>query len=328
MRKLAKDLLLNLLERRVSAEARKHWIILLVSFLLATTLWFLLTLNQSYDTILTYPVQVINYPEGFQPVAQRPAFVEVRVEGHGGDLFVKQFQQIRDTLRIPFREDFQQGYFLPQRYLTQIDRELGMKFRIRQVLTDTVYYPFERQTTKRVKLVPQVDVQLAPGVALFSAPIVIPESVTVVGPQQVLDTILQWHTRPFTTPRLTRPQEFQVQVPDTSSLLQVTPREARLFINPELYTQVKLKLPVSIIDIPDRTRVRLQDDSVTVNLLVPMERYENLQARVPEIRLSFGELDPSIPFFIPDIQNRLPAYVRLIGREPLQIRYVIIRDKT
>lgn len=298
-----------------------------MSFLLASVLWFLLTLNQTYQTQLTYPIHITQYPEGYLPGKGTTQTLELEVEGNGVDLLLAQFKRKKDTIYFRFNEELKAGYFLPQRYLLQIDRDLSGNFRVIRVLTDTVYCPFELQMSKKVKLIPQVEVLLHPGMALFAPPVVRPDSVTISGPENVLDTISQWFTMPFVTPRLNQYGEFRLRVIDTFSNIKVSPREATIFVKPEQYTQTSLHIPIRVIEVPERTRVRLQQDSIHVHLLVPMDRYEALHQRQRELYVSYKELDKSIPFFVPNIRDELPDYVKLIGWEPKKIPYVIIQDQ-
>ncbi|GEM_PF-3055116 len=311
-----------------STGRENQGVVLLFSFLLALILWFLVTLNQNYYTTLSFPIQITQYPQGVQPSASHPPEINVSVEGLGVDLLLEHIKWNRkDTLSLRFQEEFKNGFFSPQKYISQLNRNLPNGLNIRQIFVDSVYYPFEQQKSKTVKLISKVKVQLDPALALFSQPILIPDSVTIVGPQHILDTIQVWYTEVLTTSRLSKATHIEVQIPDTFQTLSLDVQKAMLYVNPQFYTQTSLHIPIKISNIPANTQIRLDKDSIAVNLLVPIDKYEELLVKPVEIQLSYKDLDKEIPFIVPKIKDLLPYYVKSISHSPIKVSYVIVHQK-
>lgn len=332
MKKLLQKLVQFLLSKSDYPENRNQGASLLVSFLLALIMWLVVTLNQTYQTTLIYPVQITKLPAGIQFRSNQPhQEIEMLIEGPGLDLFWRQLKwNQKDTLFINFQEEFKKGYFSPRKYFSQIDRNISDNLRIKEIVTDSIFCTFDEQKRKKVQLISQVQIMLDPAVELFTSPILKPDSITVIGPESALDAIDSWYTEKVVTPRLYHPQTITIAIPDTFSALEISHEKAGMFIRPEYFTQTQISFYLKILDIPSDENVRLLKDSVSINVLVPMEKYDNLLSLPREIQFFYQDLDPNIPFIIPQpkFKGILPDYVKLLSYSPLKIPYVIVKDKT
>ncbi|HHG84072.1 MAG TPA: hypothetical protein ENJ82_04920, partial [Bacteroidetes bacterium] len=86
----------------VKKPEKNQWVTVSISFILAVTLWFLVTLNtQSFSRYYSIPVKLSNFPEDLQLTREFPSQMRVLAKGVGIDLLYQQFES-QDTLTINF----------------------------------------------------------------------------------------------------------------------------------------------------------------------------------------------------------------------------------
>lgn len=297
--------------------------IVLVAIILSFTLWFLVTINQEYDTSIEYPVKITGVPETIQIVSNIAQNVEVVAHGGGLDLLVEHFKIRRDTLEFPFLDEYLRNGYIPTiNFRDAFTQEIP--YEVRSINPGRIYFKYEKKIYKRVPLVLKSEIRLKPAFQLISPPRLLEDSVIILGAKTQLDSITEWYTTEDQTELVTGAGEISVDVVDTIPGLTVTPKKVSVAVNPGLFTQAILKLPVEITDVPEQLDVRLNSKFVNVDALVPMENYNEIMREYKDMKLSvsFYDLNPEIPFFVP--QPQLPPTVKMVGRRPFELHYVIV----
>ncbi|MEZ4774069.1 MAG: hypothetical protein R3D00_12875 [Bacteroidia bacterium] len=296
----------------------------LIAALLSLTLWFLVTINQEYDTSINYPVKITAVPETIQITRNLNPTVDIVARGGGVDLLVEHFKLSRDTLEFPFSEEYRKNNFIPTgTYKDGFTRIIP--YTIKAINPGRIYFEYEKKIYKRVPLRLRTRIQLKPTYQLLEAPVLQQDSVIILGPQTRLDSIKEWFTTDEKTDIISSTGEIEVNVLNTVPGLSVSPHKVRVWINPVLYTQTQIPVEIEVDDIPPGMEVRLSETLVNVTALVPMERFQQLKKENEHltVMVPFQDLDPQVPFFIPRIE--LPEPIKVVSRTPLRLSYVIIK---
>lgn len=302
-------------------------VVVIGALLLAITLWFLVTLNQEYETLIYYPVTVENVPNTVQMGVITPSRVKLQVRGSGVDLLEEHLHIRRDTLRFPYTQQFRDGFFLTNPALREVSEYLPAGLVPLRISPDSIFFAIDDRVPKKVPLVHRVDIRLKLAYQLEAHPVLRPDSVIVQGPKAMLDTLKAWYTKRFQTAELSKKTTIEVEIIDTISGFSVFPKRATLALEPRLYTQLELILPVNVVDLPPGVSVRLAQPNVKVSCLVPMDEYENLRATQYQILIRYPDIDREVPYLIPNT-DFLKLPIRVVGHSPTYISYVIVTRKT
>lgn len=303
--------------------ARSRVLALLLSFFLASTFWFLVNLNKTYRASLRFPAKISGVPDTIELHPQVFTGIDLTVEGVGANLMSYLLRLQRDTLRIGFSRESEQGFLLT-RQLTSAWQGTLKGIRLMSVQgPDSLVYSVDYKVEKNLPLTSQVHVNLATSHILESPPILFPDSVRVVGPKRMLDTLSSWMTQPLSTRPLSNEQVINIAILDTFSAVQVFPKSAFLQVKPVLYSQTDLSVPIKLINVPKDVEVKLQNRELTLTCLVPLDMFEQVQARSYESIIDFTSIDTQVPYLMPDCKD-LPSEVKVVYRSPQRISYVIV----
>ncbi|WP_400192686.1 hypothetical protein [Hymenobacter sp. B81] len=169
----------------LSGPERSFWRVVTSCLLAAVTLWLLNALNKTYTTRISYPLRWTYDADHFIPVRPLDEAVAVQVTGRGWKL-------LRNTLglevrpaevvvrRLPISRSLPASALRPALIGTMEGLQLNA------ILTDTLYFEFDRLTERRLqlRLSPASDGSALPFAARF-----VPESVTFRGPATTLNAL-------------------------------------------------------------------------------------------------------------------------------------------
>ncbi len=298
-------------------------VIVMGALLLAITLWFLVTLNQEYETQISYPVSIDEVPAQVQIGEIQPAEIQLLVRGSGVDLLVEHLRLRRNILHFAYNNDFRRGYMLTHPALGEVSGHLSAGLTPVRMLTDSLFFAIDDRISKKVPLVHQVNIRLKPAYQLETEPAIRPDSVMVQGPRAMLDTLRIWYTARLDTEVLSEKRTLALPIVDTIPQFSINPKIAFLEIEPRLYTQLQLSLPVKIVDLPPGVNVRLEQEEIHISCLVPMEEYENLKSTRYQILIRYADIDQEVPYIMPRT-DFLRQPIRVVSRSPAYIAYVIV----
>jgi len=168
---------------------KKNWKAVVLCIFAATVFWFFNALNESYSTTISFPV-VFDYDrERYIPIKPLPATVRLNVTGIGWNLFRRSVGVKVPPLVIPLDKpsDVRKivGSTLPALFSNQLS-----DFQINFVMTDTLRLSIEPKATRKVML--RLDLPpsiFKDGYALASPISIVPDSVTLEGPQRLIASL-------------------------------------------------------------------------------------------------------------------------------------------
>mgnify|MGYP001328542603 CR=1 FL=1 len=128
--------------------AGNQGVVVIGALLLATTLWFLVTLNQEYETPIKYPVVIDHVPAHVQIGEIHPSEVELMVRGSGVDLIVEHLRLRRNALRFSYTNEFRKGYMLTAPAMNQVFGHLAAGLTPVRMITDSLLFAIDDRVAK------------------------------------------------------------------------------------------------------------------------------------------------------------------------------------
>ncbi len=218
-------------EKRENKERflRKELPLFAFFFLLSFAIWYLNELSKDLHGTINYPVRYINPPKDRIITGSLPDKLEMELRGPGYSILKLKLSGSRAPVVIDFSKvaprripGSQHHYYLVTSGLvTTISRQLHADFEILTIHPDTLSFGYDRLITRTVPVIANVQVEPSSGKRLEL--ITSPDSVTITGPQLILDTLYGLHTRYRMVNY--RHDNFRVRVPlQIPDQLQVTQR--------------------------------------------------------------------------------------------------------
>jgi len=162
----------------------------LVSLILATLLWIVVSGEQVVERALRIPLEFLNQPANLEMVGEPPTVVDVRVRGSSGVLSRIAPGELVAVLDVRAARPGQRLF-----HLSGSDVLAPFGVEVVQVTPSSLSMNFERSAQKVVPITVNVEGQPAPGFAI--GPITaVPSTTTVVGPASVIETLTEAVTEP------------------------------------------------------------------------------------------------------------------------------------
>lgn len=302
---------------------RYQWVAVSVSFVLAVTLWFLVTLNrQTYTTSFTIPVKLTNFPNDLQLLSEFPTELEVLATGAGIKLFYQGLDPIKDTVAIDFEVFRDKGFFSASKNLRLISTTLKQGVEAVSASPDTISLSFAVKSNKKVPVRIDVEWDLPPSYRVPPKSVVYTDSVLVVGPTDSLALVKECKTVHTKLPYSIEPQVLYIPL-DSLGAMQMLPNAIKFAYTPIPYTERLLRLPVIANGLPLDTQLHFDPDSIEVKLLVPLDKFETVKASGLSVEVDHASLNARSPYVVPRIMH-IPQDAELVSFAPMKIHYMVV----
>ncbi len=271
----------------------KHWKVVVVSFLTATTFWFFNSLNKDYTTTLDYPVQFEFNSDSLIAVKKLPQSIELDVSGGGWSLLRKTAIFRPQPLKIDA------GALRGKSSLSWLEvlpsiREQISDLNINQILGDTLNIQIEPLAEKWLKpIVDSVAVILRNNHRIISKISIQQDSVLLIGPQSYLDTL--GNTFTIALPQMNIDEAFDesVKVVSSGKLLSATPETINVRFDVGRFNTVSLDVPLEKTNFPADSSFVLAQETIRVDFLVEEAKQQTYSATDFVIMADFNMLRSS-----------------------------------
>jgi hypothetical protein len=185
--------------------------------LLSFVFWYLNELSKELQGSINYPVRYINPPRDRIVTGDLPDKLEMDLRGPGYSILKVKLSGSRAPVVIDFSKvaprripGQQPRYFLVTSGLTNnFSKQLHADFDILAIHPDTLFFGYDRLVTRKMPVIPRLKVDTPEGRKVII--VADPDSITVTGPQHVLDLLEGIPTRQRTFNRMN--QNFKAKVP-------------------------------------------------------------------------------------------------------------------
>lgn len=178
--------------------------ILVACVLIATILWFLRALENEYTTRIEHPVRYINYPEKMIAMNPLPQRISLEVKGLGFSILKHNWDISKSPLIIDFRrlrsasskrKKGQIEYIAMTSYTSEFSTQLK-DLRVITIKPDTLLFRFSEKRSLRLPVMVKLEYESGVNSISDSLIKIQPDSVTVEGPELILDTLQAVWTLP------------------------------------------------------------------------------------------------------------------------------------
>ncbi len=189
---------------RGKRRRRQQLKILLACVFIATVFWFLRAFENEYTTRVDHPVQYLNLPENLMTINPLPQRISLEVKGLGFSILKHNWNfsktplviDIKKVRAFPVRR--KKGYidYVPMdQYFNDFSAQLK-DLKVLAISPDTLMFRFAIKKTKTLKVRPVFEYESGTTPVDEHLVSVTPDSVSVEGPDLILDTLQYIKTLP------------------------------------------------------------------------------------------------------------------------------------
>ena len=271
----------------------RNVLVFLLSVLLASCLWLLVSLNKNYEASLAFPVRYDNLAADLECTMDLPETIEVKIKDKGLSL-ARELGRQQDTLVLDLSE-----------YNLQADRKVTLNTarvfekRIHDLLPPTTvvldYYPTTitleqvQLESKRVPVRARTHLEYAKQYYASDSLTITPDSVSLFGHRKALDTVRCVYTSLIEEKNIKDTLQWRAAL-QTPKHTKARPGYVLVTAPVEFFTEDSRNVPIHVSNVPKSVEVKLLPAEVNVTYLVGISRFKEVNANEFSIQIEYEEL--------------------------------------
>ena len=300
--------------------------ILLISMGISLLFWLLIKLSQDYkanrEVAIRYTV-----PAEMSYVTIPPKKVQVTLEGRGWDLMYDYFGRRNNELNFNLAS-------LPSQTITNNQLKGKMAENARSSNVSVVDMSFDyitvelgERASKKIPVILERQLSFAPEHQLQAPIQIIPDSITINGPSELLAEYISWPTTLLALSNLkstiNRPVTLQA---NTRAQIALSTSVVQVNIPIEQFTEKSLFLPVTVKNAPDSLKVF--PNKVKTNFVVGLSQYDSIAAKDFRLEVDLN----NVPInqannTAPILLTKKPTAVKNIRFSPKSVQFLFVKEE-
>lgn len=262
----------------------------LLFFLIASTLWFVNSLDKDKIAVLKVPINYTGVPQNVQITNKLPEEVKLTIRDKATNFLSYQKRQ-----KIPLYLNMKQVYgykgsvvITSDQILNKVSHLISRTSVVLAIEPDSIVANYQKLSSKKLSICVDENITLAKQYIYSDSMVVYPNEVEVYGAKEIIDTMQCVWTMPITMYNLVDSITADVELKPVSGVkFDVSTVEMSLFV--EMFTERKQQQQVKKINVPEGINVRLFPNSVTVVYNVGLSNYKKVSENDIQVVFDYEE---------------------------------------
>ena len=304
----------------------REFLTFLFFLLVSASFWLLQSLNGQYDMELKIPLAHTNIPKDVVITSGLPERLQVNVRDKGTVLVRYLYGPKMPAVEVDYRQ-YDKGVASGRVVvdMTEVVEDVQSRLQGSTLITgikpDTLEYFYNKGTRKRVPVRMMEELTTSPE-CYVEAVTFIPDSVDVLAPSSILDTITAAHTTPMHLPMLSEHYSSEVALSKMRGV-KFIPERVAMKVKVDTYTEKVVEVPIRGVNFPEDVDLKTFPSKVKVVFRVGMAKFKTVSADDFEISVDYNELPTSESQKIRLSLNGVPEGVSNVRIEPSEVDYLL-----
>jgi len=279
----------------------------------STIIWVFVQFSKQYTTVIVLPVSYINLPKDKILLENAPKYLDLRIQDKGFNIAIHKFfpRELNIDLSEAEPLDGQLVYNLGL-HKEAIFSELRIDYEIAGFLQETLKIDFQQRAVKRVPINSKINLGFSVGYSALDKIKLLPDSITVSGPENILDTLQSVNTKALKIGNINKDIEGKIKL-DRSNLGTVTfyQDEVSYSLLTDKFTEGKVEIPIEMINVPEKMNAVIFPKEVIVYYQVSLNEFDKVKPSNFKVIVDFKNSVDSDGYLLaqivehPDIVNNL-----------------------
>lgn len=300
---------------------------------IATVFWFLNELSNNYTSTINYPVRFTNIPKNKILVSDLPKRLKLNVNAYGYTLLRYKLSPASFPIVINLN-DFAQNignpaikkYRLHTRSIRQtVGKQMPNDIEVLDIFPDTVLFEFANIIEKRIPIKSNVQLEFDDECMLNGKVSFIPDSVTVQGPNNIIDTLTAIYNKFQRFDGLSKPLKRNVGLAEIKKL---SYDKKRVVINLPVskFTEAHFEVEVESRNVPDSLDLKIFPRLVKVKCLVALNDYDRLKAEDFKLDVDYSDIEKLLGDKLSLNLRFAPNNVKSVNYSPESVEFIIDKN--
>jgi len=299
----------------------------IVFLFLASVFWMLTKFSKQDVASVGATISYVNIPQGYMLDENTIQDFSFNVNATRFEFLGYVFKKLSIKIDVG-------AYFNETTKTARVDGAALEKLILNQVVDDgfvtqlslpELMITLEPLSFKKVPILGQVSISYDVGFDAMGPLQIKPDSVTITGSKQLLDTIVSITTTPIELSDISASFRQVISVESISnSTATISPKTVTISQNVSEFSQKILMVPVTIINQPSQGNFKLLPASIRVAFNVPVDRFNEITLEDFTIICDYNSRDREDNFLIPVVQQ-MPANITGVEMETKKIDLLIFK---
>ena len=318
---------LNRIKQKVERTNKHSAFTFLVFLVISTAAWFLVKLSEDYVTQTTFRVLIEEVPAE-KWVSSDEQFVKMSLNIDG--FHTLRYKMIREPNRfvtiplseVPYRLESNNTYSFSSQYVTEkVAERLGITASDITMNDAKVYFTMDALKSKVVPVVLQSNIATARQYDIYGIPMLDPSSVTIFGPQEVIDSIKLVRTELLSRDNVNQSFNATLPLDLLDGQIHSNTKEVKVEVQVEKYTEMDVEVPIKVAD---SLKVRFFPEMMSVKCLVAMRDYASITPENFTVAVDRQQLKAMQPLLDVRLAS-WPPTVQILSTRPDKVEYLIVQ---
>lgn len=316
---------LNRIKQKVERTNKHSAFTFLVFLVISTAAWFLVKLSENYVTQTTFRLQMEEVQaDKWISSDEQSVKMSLNIDG----FHTLRYKMIRDRVvtiplnEVSYRLENGNTYSFSSQYVAEkVAEKLNINASDITMNDAKIYFTLDALKSKVVPVVLQSNVTTARQYDIYGIPTLDPSSVTVYGPQEVIDTIKTVRTEPLIMNNVS--QNFNATLPLDllGGRIHSNVKEVKAEVQVEKYTEMDVEVPIKMTD---SLKMRFFPETMTVKCLVAMRDYASITPEIFTVAVDKQQLKAMQPLLDVRLAS-WPPTVQILSTRPDKVEYLIVQ---
>lgn len=298
-----------------------------ICLLIATFLWFLNALNREYLSEITYPVKYVDMPKDRSLISELPEKITLEVRAHGFSLLRYKISTAFQPVVINVNSDILGKNDVTEKTVRSIDlkdkiqNQFSSGIQLERIKPENIRFEFSPFHSKTIPVIPRVDYTLKKQYILKDSISIQPDSITISGPEAVIDTIRAIYTQAVSFKDLSQNLSQHIALEKIKGT-ETAIREVSLNIDVEKYTEARKSIPIEVKNLPRQMQMRLFPAVADVIYDVGLSRYDQIVESDFKLVVDYEET-LNTPTYLTIQVEKSPGFITNLACIPEKVEYLI-----
>ena len=318
---------LDRIKQKVERTNKHSFFTFLVFLVISTAAWFLVKLSEDYVTQTTFRLQMEEVPaDKWVSSDEQSVKMSLNIDG----FHTLRYKMIRDRFRfvtiplneVPYRLENGNTYSFSSQYVAEkVADRLGITASDITMNDAKVYFTMDALKSKVVPVVLQSNITTARQYDVYGIPMLDPSSVTVFGPQEVMDSIKMVRTKLLSRDNVNQSFSATLPLDLLDGQIHSNIKEVKVEVQVEKYTEMDVEVPIKVAD---SLKVRFFPETMAVKCLVAMRDYASITPESFMVSVDKEQLKAMQPLL--DVRLATwPPTVQILSTHPDKVEYLIVQ---
>jgi len=305
---------------------KKRLRVFLLFLLLSLVFWMLIKLSKNYISDVEFNLAYTDIPQSklLQNVPDQKIVLTLRTVGFKLLKYGLKPRTLNYDLNDIERKKKSDLYFsLTKSKVNFLQAQLSAETTVLKVKPDTLFFDLGVKKSKKVKIIPHLNVQFKPGFNLTKEKEFSPLTVTISGPGKAIDTIKEVHSEIFEMKDISHSFEKKIKLITPSSSISLSTDEIIVKGKVQKITQGTFILSYEIVNLPKKYIISTYPKEVKVVFQVALNDYNKISENNFKIQCDYKHTeDNNLEYLIPKIVEK-PEILFGVKVIPNKIEYLI-----